>query len=96
MQHIQKKFWEHVEYALINIEKIASYYAGGTLSIPLGKDKSGKDRGICLNLSGRGFVLSNIKNSTLYAPDYIVTMVRELYLRYKGETDHYKEVVGNG
>lgn len=96
MNSIQEKFWKHVEEALINIEKISSYYAGGTLSLTLGKDKNGKDRGICLNLSGRGFVLSNIKNSTLYAPGYIVKMVRELYLKYKSETDHYKKVVGNG
>jgi hypothetical protein len=94
--NIQKKFWEHVELALNNIENIASYYAGGTLSLPLGKDKLGKDRGICLNLSGRGFVLSDIKNSTFYAPDHITKLVRDTYLKYKGETDHYREVVKNG
>jgi hypothetical protein len=96
MPGIQEKFWKHVEEALTNVEKISAYYAGGILSLPLGKDKLGKDRGICLNLSGRGFVLSNIKNSTLYAPGHIIKMVRELYLKYKGKTDHYKEVVGNG
>jgi len=96
MPHIQKKFWKHVEEALLNIEETYSYYAGGTLSISLGKNKTGKETGICLNISGTGFVLSNIKDARLYLPDYITKLVRDIYLKYRGETDHYKEVVGNG
>lgn len=94
MSHIQKKFWKHVEEALHNIEETSSYYAGGTLSVPLGKDKMGNGRGICLNITGKGFVLSNIKDARLYLPDHITKIVREIYLRHKGETDYYKEVVG--
>lgn len=92
--HIQRKFWKHVEEALNNIEENFSYYAGGTLSISLGKDKTGKERGICLNITGKGFVLSNIKNATLYMPYFITDKVREIYLKHKGETDYYKEIVG--
>jgi hypothetical protein len=91
MLHIQKKFWSHVEEALINIEETSSYYAGGTLSVSLGKG-----RGICLNISGKGFVLSKIKDARLYLPDHITKLVREIYLKYRGETDYYKEVVNNG
>lgn len=95
MTHIQKKFWKHVEEALHNIEETYSYYAGGTLSISLGKNKNGKDFGICLNIDGKGFVLSDIKNSRVYLPDFITKKVRKIYLKYKGKTEYYKETIDN-
>jgi len=91
--HIQKKFWKHVEEALNDVENRYAYYAGGTLSLYLGKNKAGEDRGICMNLNGKGFVLSNIKNTTVYLPDFITKIVRKIYLKHKGRTDHYIEEV---
>ena len=82
-----------MEDALVNIENTFSYYAGGTLSVSLGTDRSGKQRGICLNLNGKGFVLSNLKNTTIYVPEYITKMVQDIYLKYKGESDHYLSIV---
>jgi|WetSurMetagenome_2_1015567.scaffolds.fasta_scaffold699013_2 hypothetical protein len=96
MLHIQRKFWKHVEERLNNIEDTCAYFAGGTLSIPLGMNKKGKGIGICLNLSGKGFVLSNLKNTQVYMPDYITQLVQEIYLKYKGKTEHYIEVTENG
>ena len=84
--HIQKKFWEHVEKRLKNIEQTSVYYFGGTLSLPLDKN-----RGICLNIHGKGFVLSNIKNQQVYQPDYITCLVKKVYLKYKGKTEYYLE-----
>lgn len=95
MEHIQRKFWKHVEDALLDIENTSSYYAGGTLSISLGKSLNGTPRGICLNINGKGFVLSNIKQTTVYMPDHITKLVREVYLKFKGETEYYKEIVNN-
>lgn len=93
--HIQKKFWKHVEEALLDIENRYAYYAGGTLSLSLGKNKVGEERGICLNLNGKGFVLSNIKNTYVYLPDFITKLVQEVYLKYRGRTEYYIEVVEN-
>lgn len=85
----QHTIWKHVEEKLINIEGTGAYYAGGTLSLPLGKD-----RGICLNLNGKGFVLNNsIKNTMVYLPEHITKLVREIYLKVCGKTEHYLESV---
>ena len=96
MLHIQKKFWRHVEEALNNIEQTGAYYMGGTLSLPLGKNKSGKDIGICLNLFGRGFVLSDLKNTRVYLPDFITELVKNKYLRYNGKTEYFIKAINNG
>jgi len=88
-----KKIWLHVEKRLLDIENTGAYYAGGTLSLPLGTNKQNKPIGVCLNISGKGFVLSDLKNTTVYLPDHITSLVRELYLKYKGNTDHYQETV---
>lgn len=94
--YIQKKFWKEVEDELIiirdkgNLEKIK-----GALSIPLGLDEKGNKRGVCLNLDGRGFVLNDLKNNTIYAPEYITDIVQEIYLKANGKTDYYKKVVLN-
>lgn len=94
--YIQKKFWKKVEDELItirdsgNLKKIR-----GALSVSLGLDENGKERGVCLNLDGRGFVLRDLKNNTIYAPDYITSIVQEIYLKANGKTEYYKETVQN-
>jgi len=92
-KHIQKKFWGHVEDRLNNIEQTSAYYAGGTLSLPLGKNNSGHNIGICLNIEGKGFVLSHIKNQQVYQPEYITRLVKKIYLKYRGKTEYYREII---
>lgn len=92
-EYIQKKLWKHVEDRLKNIEQTSAYYAGGTLSLPLGKNSSGDDIGICLNICGKGFVLSSIKNQRVYQPEYITRLVKKIYLAHKGKTDYYRETI---
>ena len=81
--YIQKKFWKHVEDRLLDIENTGAYFTGATLSLPLGVDSTGKKRGICLNLNGKGFVLSNIKNTSVYVPEDITDLVRDIYNKTK-------------
>lgn len=84
------KFWQRVEDQLRNIEETGAYFVGGTLSLPLGKEK-----GICLNLDGIGFLLhGDLKNPVVYQPDYITSMVCEIYRKVKGETEYFTETVG--
>lgn len=84
---IIRKFWKHVENKLKNINSSGSYYCGGTLSVPLFNK-----RGICLNLDGTGFVLNSdphMKSQKLYQPKFILKIVRDIYLKEKGKTNHY-------
>lgn len=87
----QKVIWQHVEKALLDIENTGAYYAGGTLSLPLGVSATGVPRGICLHVDGTGFVLSDIKNTRVYLPDYITDLVRDIYVKTKGYTNYYLE-----
>lgn len=84
--------WQMIDQLLDNIENIGAYYAGGTLFVPFAQGKS-----VALNIEGSGFVLgsrySHMKDSTLRQPTEITEKVRELYLKYRGQTNHYAEVV---
>lgn len=86
-EDIIRKFWKEVEEKLINVGDSEAYYCGGTLSVPLTKK-----RGICLNLNGSGFVLNtepHMKNTKVYQPKFILEIVRKIYLKEKGKTEHY-------
>jgi hypothetical protein len=63
------------------------YYAGGTFCI----DFPG---GVyCLNLDGQGFSSFGGKEEQLVQPEDVKKLVRETYLRVKGDTDFYKSQV---
>lgn len=61
------------------------YYAGGTLSVPLSHDSF-----MGLNIDGRAF---DTKGEYVQ-PDWILRLVRKLYLETKGMTDHFVKTVG--
>lgn len=85
------KFWKHVEASLLDIKNTTAYYVGGTLSLDLGNN-----RGICLNLDGSGFVLNpTLKCSRVYQPEAINKLVRDVYLMYKGRTEHFERIEKN-
>lgn len=89
------KFWEHIKKRLEDESNL--YYFGGTLCV----DNEGKNGGVALNLNGRGFVYSNpypfFKNwsGKIYLPQEIIELVRKLYLKIKGETQHYLDEIEN-
>lgn len=92
--YIQKKFWKQIEDKLITIRDSGDHQKiKGALTVPLDPDEKGNKRGICLNIDGKGFVLNDLKNNTLYAPDYITYIVQEIYLKANGETEYYKSIV---
>jgi hypothetical protein len=92
---MKNKFWDHVENCLLT-EEGPIYFIGGTLCVDFVKDFV--KGGIAMNLDGKGLVYGGLnkfrKNSQVYLPEYITDMVRKLYLRIKGETEHYREKVG--
>ena len=81
---ITEKFWKIVEDALNDPENHATYYVGGTFCIDF------PNGGVGLNLDGTGF---SFNGGNLYMPKYINDKVKELYLKYKGETEHYKSEI---
>lgn len=89
------KIWEPIEQRLKKRERL--YYIGGTLCVDRFYNIKKGDRGIGLNLDGKGFVynqyIRKFKNDTLYIPKHILKLVRVIYLETKGETDHYKKEV---
>jgi len=91
METFRINCWEKVENHLKTLEgKI--YYVGGTLCVDLSKFV-----GVGMNLNGKGFIYGSrnplMKNSIVYLPDHISSLVKELYLKLKGETEHYKESI---
>ena len=85
--------WSEVKRALEKRD-VPAYYMGGTLCLDYRKDS-----GIALNLNGKGFVYGknsnqpHMKNTTLYQPDFIIELVRSIYISSKGKNDHYKDEV---
>jgi len=88
---VKNKFWDHIENCLLT-EEGPIYFIGGTLCVDFAKG------GVAMNLDGKGFVYGGSdkfrRNSQVYLPEYITDMVRKLYLRINGETEHYREKVG--
>ena len=92
----REKFWKETNDILtILLGKNADcvnknvYYGGGTLFIDFNSDRS-----IALHLNGKGFVMNDKMhpkhNTLIYQPDYIFEKVKKLYVKVKGETEHYK------
>lgn len=85
---MQTKHWECVEVRLKNPDQHSVYFAGGTLCVDLPKG------GVAMNLNGKGFVYGGDntfrKNSKVYLPNHIISLVRDLYIKTKGHTNHYK------
>jgi hypothetical protein len=86
---VKNKFWNHVETRLLLEDSL--YYAGGTLCIDFEKG------GVAMNLNGKGFIYGGRdkfrQNSQVYLPSYITDMVRKIYLRVNGETEHFRREV---
>jgi hypothetical protein len=82
---ISQKFWRHIELRLITKENL--YYAGGTLCVDTEKG------GVALNIDGKGFVYGNhqhLKNSKVYIPEHISSLVHQIYKELKGEKLFYE------
>lgn len=76
--------------ALKDIENQTAYYAGGTLCIDF-EDMAC----VGLNLNGRGFTYhpnatANLRRNILLPKD-MVQLVRDIYLKHKGRTEHYEQ-----
>jgi len=79
------KFWRATEQRLLD-KTGCIYFAGATLCI----DHEGRPGGIAINQDGKGFVYGTLlqlpyknENSKIYVPDYIMTIVKQLYAEMK-------------
>jgi hypothetical protein len=95
MEFFKLRFWEHVKKRLEDESNL--YFFGGTLCV----DHEEKAGGIALNLDGSGFVYSNPYpffkkwSGKFYPPQEIIELVRMIYLKTKGETQHYLDEVND-
>jgi|WetSurMetagenome_2_1015567.scaffolds.fasta_scaffold75063_5 hypothetical protein len=80
--YIQKKFWKHVEDCILDTKSTKAFYDKETLFLDLGTNHKGNTRGICLSINGKGYVLSDIKNRSIYAPEYITDLVKDLHKKH--------------
>jgi len=81
------KIWQPIEQALKNPEAWPHniYYVGGTLCVDM------KRGFVAMNLDGRGFTSAGV----LVLPKPIHQLVKETYIKIKGNTRHYQEEVSN-